>query len=281
VSDSRGGGGGGGINTGPNQDLFPSPLARRRAVVSHLTAANVNSKAANSHFDGYLEEDENVDEIKTLIHPKKLSPSFFVRSSLSPFSHDKDHSPFNSDKNLSIGEGGGDSPFMPLNTARGSVDNRRKVFVPRDDSMEVITADASSASFYPPRSSFSAAPDSIQPTASETSEGADTPPSSSGSSTLNELHYFPGGYSSSCMMHNSSQAYNSPQRDLFRESARDSHSSQREERHLSREKDHFIGNSSGTAGRYCYSVCQVASTKRHVDQPDYCIPVVCMHHIGI
>jgi hypothetical protein len=281
VSDSRGGGGG--MNTGPNQDLFPSPVARRRAVVSHLTAANVNAKVANSHFDDYLEEDENVEEIKALIYPKKLSPSFFVRSSLSPFSHDKDHSPFNGDKNLSIGEGGGDSPFMPLNAARGSLDNRRKVFVPRDDSIEAITADTSSASFYPPRSSFSAAPDSIQTTASETSEGADTPPSSSGSSNLNELHYFPGGYtnSSSSMMHNSSQAYNSPQRDLFRESARDSHSSQREERHLSREKDHFIGNSCGTAGRYCYSMCRVVSTKCHLDQPDYRSPVVCMHHIRL
>jgi hypothetical protein len=254
VSDSRGGGGG--INTGPNQDLFPSPVARRRAVVSHLTAANANAKAANSHFDDYLEEDESAGEIKALIHPKKLSPSFFVRSSLSPFSHDKDHSPFSSEKNLSIGEGGGGSPFLPLSTARGSLDSRRKVFVPRDDSAEVAAADASSASFYPPRSSFSSAPDSIHSTASETSEGADTPPSSSGPSALNERHYFPGGYSSSSsgsssgMMHNSSQAYNSPQRDVFRESARDSHSSQREERHLSREKDHFIGNSSGTAGKY-------------------------------
>ena len=252
VSDSRGGGGGGGMNTGPNQDMFPSPVARRRAVVSNLTAAIVNAKAASSHFDDYLEEDDSVEEFKALIHPKRPSPSFFLRSSISPFSHDKDHSPFNSDKGLSIGEGGGESPFQPLNIARGSLDNRRKVFsVPRDDSMEILAADASSASFYPPRSSFSAALDSIHSTASEASEGAHTPPSSSGpSSVLSELHYFPGGYSSGSSMLHSSQAYISPQRDLFRESARDSLSIQMEERHLSRGKDHFIGNSSGTAGRY-------------------------------
>lgn len=259
VSDSRGGGGGGGMIAGPTQDLFTSPVARRRAVVSHLTAANVNAKAASSHFDDYIEEDEGAEEIKALIHPKKLSPSFFVRSSLSPFSHDRDNSPFHSEKGGSIGEGGGESPFLPPGTARSSLDNRWKVSaVQRDDSMEVLVAGAMSASFYPPRPSFNTALDSMHSTASETSEGADTPPPSSGPSVLNELHYFPGagGYStstsssSSGMTHNSSQAYISPQRDLFRESARDSHSIQREERHLSREKDHFIGNSIGTAGRF-------------------------------